>query len=331
MTRMSGTTAWSTVLTVCLIVGTTLSADDAPPAAESTSAEAATAAADRDGETAAPAADGESQDDASPEYRLRYRVAVDEVLRYRSVKVGELSYSVGQQTKTDVERVEQIRRFEVRSVEDDGSADLVMQFESVEMSLQVNGGAPLVYRSTMDAAAVPSYFAGLDARLRGSAPRFRVTPRGAPVDEEQKIIVPPKEVENPPETRLMLPLPEELVKVGDAWKYFSKVNVRISEDFKRDVPMMTTCRLESVEDGIARIRFSTSPSIKLKSIVARAQLVSAMPHGYCLLDLEAGRIIRRVSRNNSDVHGVHGPQSLLTYSAEVVEELLPNDTQLSQR
>lgn len=329
MTRMSEITVWSTLLTVCLALLTTTAADEAAPPADA---------------LAPPEeASAEKTADESPEYLLRYHVTADEILRYRSVKVGELNYTVGETTKSDVERVRQVRRFEVKSVDDNGCADLVMQFESVEMSLQVNGGTPMVYRSSMDSAEVPQYFAGLDARLRGSAPRFHVTPVGAPLDENRHIIIPEqdnrkqgdkekdKKNDNLPETRLMLPLPEKPVRVGDSWKYFSKVKVRVSEDFKREVPMLTSCRLESVEDGIARIRYSTSPAVRLTSVAAKAQLVSAMPKGYCLLDLEAGRIIKRVSRNNSNVHGVHGQQSVLTYSAEVVEELLPRKTQLSQR
>ncbi len=254
------------------------------------------------------------------EYLLRYRFLEGEVIRYRSEKFGELCFTGAGARKSDLEHVEQVRRFEVSGIDATGKADLVMQFEQIEMSRQVNDDPPVVFRSTMKPSEIPKMFARVADRLRREAPKFSVMPTGMPTNKNEEIKLPEKA--DDPETRLMPPLPEAPVQTGDSWTYITPVKVRIAKDFTREIQLLTTYRLESVENGIARIKFSTSPVRRLKSIVAKAQLVSARPRGYFLMDIKAGRLIKRVTRNDNSVHGVQGPQSLVTYSSEMIEELL---------
>ena len=259
-------------------------------------------------------------ENGADEYLLRYRFLEGEIIRYRSQKVGELCLTVAGASKSDVERVEQVRRFLVTHIDESGLSDLVMQFEKIEMSRQVNDDPPIVFRSTMKPSEVPPMFARFADRLRRGAPQFAVMPTGTPTNESDEIRLPEKT--DAPETRLMPPLPEAPVQIGESWSYITPVKVRMAEEITRKIRLLTTCRLESVENGIARIKFSTSPERRLKSVLARSQLVSARPQGYFLMDIETGRINKRVIRNRNSVHGVRGPQSLVTYSSESVEELL---------
>lgn len=267
--------------------------------------------------------------DEGPEYTLRYQVKPGQVMRYQTEKVGELRASVGENTTSNVERVIQVRRFEVKDVDDFDRASLVMQYERVEMSVQANNGPPIVYRSSMKPSQVPRYFVHVADGLKGIAPRFVTTPVGAPLDGNDEII-PPKEGQAV-ETRFMMPLPELPVRVGDSWRYFGNVRVRVSTKISRNVRLLTTCRLASVEDGVAKVTFATSVVARLRSNSVKSQLISALPKGYCLLDIETGQVTKRVVRNNNSVHGFKGGQSLLSYSAEVIETLLPAEAKLSQR
>lgn len=301
------------------------------PAALADDSTQVAAAADDQTASAVPAEQetGQASSDEEPKYRLRYQVKPGQVIRYQSERVGELRTSVGPNTTSNVERVIQVRRFEVKDVDDFDRASLVMQYERVEMSVQANDGPPITYRSSMKPSQVPRYFARVADRLKGSAPRFIVTPVGAPLDGNDEIIMPREG--QAVETRLMMPLPEHPVRVGDSWRYFGNVKVRVSAEIKRNVRLLTTCRLESVDDGVAKISFATSAVAHLKSNTVRSQLVSALPKGYCLLDINTGQVTKRVVRNNNSVHGFKGRQSLLTYSAEAIETLLPEEANVSQR
>jgi hypothetical protein len=271
----------------------------------------------------------DSSDVDNREFVLRHQFRNGDSIRYRSEKIERLSITVGEQSKTDVTRTEQVRQFDVSNLDESGRADLLMQFESVELSRQVNDDAPVVYRSSMKPDEVPRMFAVFAKRLQGKAPRFTVVPTGTPLNDGGEVIV--SKDKDSTEAWLMMPLPENAVKIGDAWKHFSSVKVRIAKDVMREIRMLTTYRLDSVDDGIARIKFTTSPTIRLKSTSVQALLIAAVPRGYCLLDIEAGRIVKRVARNNRSVYGLKGPGSLLTYSAEAIEDLLPEDASVSQR
>ena len=293
-----------------------------------------------------PILNGSSTDDSEPvvsddidsvnsldvdtrEFVLRHQFRKGESFRYRSEKLERLSITVGKQSKTDVTRTQQVRQFAVSNLDESGQADLLMQFESVELSRQVNDDAPVVYRSSMKPDEVPRMFAVFAKRLKGKAPKFTAVPTGVPLNDLGEVVV--SKDKDSTEAWLVIPLPEKAVRIGESWKRFSSVKVRIAKDVMREIRMLTTYRLDSVNDGIAKIKFTTSPTIRLKSTAVQALLIAAVPRGYCLLDIEAGRIVQRVARNNRSVHGLKGPGSLLTYSAEAIENLLPEDSSVSQR
>ena len=308
-----------------------------------TGQETAGAAADSAADTAnnpAAAASPDPDADSGSEtetYLLRYKYREGEVIRYRSESIEEQCFTLAGQSKTDRTQVQQVRRFQVSGLDESGRASLVMQFESVEMSKQVDDQEPIVFRSNMKPAEVPPMYAAFADRLRTGAPRFIVAPTGTPTNDADEIIVQSDAGEDngdradQPDTRLRPPLPQDPVAVGDSWKYISRVQVRVTKDITREIGLLTTCRLEAVDKGIARIKFTTSPTIRIKSIAARSQLASAQPRGYCLLDIEAGRVTKRVTRNSNTVHGVRGPQSLLTYSSETIEELLTDGARVTRR
>jgi hypothetical protein len=269
------------------------------------------------------------ESDASTEkYSLRYRFRKGDVIRYETTRVGELRIAVGTQSKSDVSRVKQVRRFEVKSVDESGAADLLMRFEFVEMSLQTNDGEPIVFRSNMSPEEIPRCFARVASKLTDAAPHFTVLPTGAPLNDDGELLRPKEEEQ---ETRLMLPLPVEPVAIGETWKYYNTVKVRLSEDVNRGIRLLTSCRLRSVKDGVARISFQTSSVSHVKTPAVKALLIEAFPKGHVMFDLEAGRIVRRVIRNDNSVYGVHGPGSVLTTSAESIEALLPAAAMVSER
>jgi len=266
--------------------------------------------------------------ESTVKHTLRYRFREGDVIRYETTRVGELKMAIGEQTKSDISRVKQIRRFEVGGVDESGAADLLMRFEFVEMSLQTNDGEPIVFRSTMSPEEIPRRFARVALKLTDAAPHFSVLPTGAPLNDDAELVR-PKEAQQ--ETRLMLPLPVEPVAEGESWKYYNTVKVRLSEDVNRGIRLLTSCRLKSVEDGVARISFQTSSVSHVKTPAVKALLIEAFPKGHVMFDMDAGRIVSRVIRNDNSVFGVYGKGSVLTTSAESIETLLPPEAVVSGR
>ncbi len=288
---------------------------------------------DLEGQEPPPAPDPDGQQRT---WLLRYRFQTGQSLRYESTKTRTLTTVRGGRTQTDITRVRQIRRFDVVRVDPAGSAELDMRFESVNMSLQTADRPPQIFDSTTPLEQVPPCFRPIAAQLRDMRPVFVVHPTGAPISESGDLIGPSEsETQDgdrlPPETRLMLPLPEHAVAIGDTWKYYNTVRVRVGkdpdreEDIFRRIRLVTICRLWQVTDGVAEIRFQTTAVSRVRLPSVQALLIEALPKGHVLLDLNSGRMTERFVRHDRTVFGAWGPQTLLTSTAKMVETLLPDE------
>ena len=124
-----------------------------------------------------------------------------------------------------------------------------------------------------------------------------------------------------PGSFLML-LPETPVSAGGTWKEEFLVQVRGGQDLQLPVQILRTYRLESVENGIAKVTFRSSVRTPLRGTVVRSQLIQATPSGSFLLDLKRGLMVRREFRWNETVIGALGPESILASHGNQTDELL---------
>jgi len=311
----------------------TVPGDDAAslpvPAEARTVSETSDVAVSPTGRIDTSASQGDSKRDGERHEKsvlLRYQFRNGDVLRYRMTQVGTMKADREEASERNVTHVDQLRRFDVRSVDDSGQARIVMRFERVEMSVARNNEEPVIFHSKMPLEDVPRLFQTSARRLRQQAPVFVALPTGRPVNEKGEEIGAEED-----EIHLMTTLPEDAVAPGDSWKFYSVVKVRVTEEVQREIRLLTSYRMESFEDGIAKITFATSPALRLRSPAVRAQLIEATPKGYFLFDVEAGRLIKRVSRNDQSVYNAMGPNTVLTCSKETIEELQPEEDSVSRR
>jgi hypothetical protein len=124
-----------------------------------------------------------------------------------------------------------------------------------------------------------------------------------------------------PGSFLML-LPDAPISIGGTWKEEFQVQVRGGESLQLPVQILRTYRLESVEDGIARVTFRSSVRTPLRGTVIRSQLIQATPSGSFLLDINRGRMLQREFRWNETVIGALGPESILSSHGTQTDELL---------
>ena len=269
---------------------------------------------------------------------LRYQFQPGEVLRYRMTQIGKLRAEVEDTAEENVTQVDQLRHFEVRSVDENEKASIVMRFESVEMSVARNDGPPVIFHSGMAPDEVPRLFQATAYRLREKAPDFVVLPTGRPADADGQEILrfsdrECEDIERQEQAKvhLMMPLPVAKVRPGDSWKFYRVVKVRVTKEIQREIRLLTSWHLESVVNGIAKITFATSPAAKVRTPSVWAQLIEATPKGHVLFDVEGGRLLRRVSRNDRSVYNALGRNTVLTTSRETIEQLLPQKKQVTKR
>lgn len=278
-------------------------------------------------------------------WSLKYQFHQGQQLRYQSRQQMTLEAQVGENHRLDVSQVRQVRRYTVTDTTGD-LTKLSMQFEDVWMQRQVDQEPAVEFRSSMKAGEVPEVFKNVAHSLRGAAPVFRVTGTGrsiAPaVDtaKDSKTLTSPvdpatesadasapaaaatsRNTASDPGSFLML-LPDAPIAIGGTWKEEFRVQVRGGENLQLPVQILRTYRLESIENGIAKVTFRSSVRTPLQGTVIRSQLIQATPSGSFLLDISRGLMLQREFRWNETVIGALGPESILSSHGTQTDELL---------
>ncbi len=120
----------------------------------------------------------------------------------------------------------------------------------------------------------------------------------------------------------LMPLPEKPIAAGDTWRELIPVNVRVTEEISRQINILRTFRLESVEDNIATISFRSSVEAAVKSPTMRSQLIKATPKGTLTFDIVRGVMIKRELRYDETVLNAIGADSVVLCHGKSTEDLL---------
>ena len=300
----------------------------------------------------------------TPTWTLRYKFVPDQKLRYRNTEDATLDATQGEIRKVDVTSIEQRRVFTVSSVDAAGAARLAMQYEFVRMQSQTNEFEPVVFDTTMKPDEIPPAFRNTARQLKGSAPRFWISSLGGALKEtsspdghepaeravaragnvtvgnkesepatgnvQQAVATSPtKKAEAADASNavtFLMPLPEHQVAIGDTWREIIPVSVRVTEEISRQINILRTFRLESVENGVAKISFRSSIEAAVKSPTMRSQLIKATPKGTLTLDIERGVMVKREVRYDESVLNALGPDSVVLCHGKGTEELLDEAT-----
>ncbi len=304
---------------------------------------------------------------AAPEaqtWLFRYKFNEGQKLRYQTTQDMTLKATRGEARRIDLSELKQRRLFTVLSIEENGTARIAMQFESVWMRSKIDDNEAVEFNSSMKPAAVPAAFRQVAHELKGSAPRYWLSTTGIsmyPVAKNSQDSNPPTKVDQASETVInlvegetpdnkiqlvaksdhaqtqqeqknladpgsfLMTLPDGEIKVGDTWKETINIPVRLQTEVNIQVPILRTFRLESVENGIAKITFRCSAQSQVRNATVASQLIQATPRGTITFDIDRGLMLRREMRYDESVFGALGAESLLTSVGKNIEEYIEAD------
>ncbi|MCA9061784.1 MAG: hypothetical protein KDA96_01915 [Planctomycetaceae bacterium] len=263
-------------------------------------------------------------------YQLRYVFEPGQKLRYQSYQTITQEAHVGSDSKVDVSKVDQRRVYTVQEKQNDGTAVIRMQFAHIRMQLQTDDKEPVIFDSSMADADVPKLYQSMAHRLKGLSPSFYLLPDGRavhpPLREGEVLSREEEETRSHEAESFLPPLPDEQVAVGDTWKEQKTVTVRVDKEIKRDVRILQTFRLESVEGEIATITSHASIMSRLRSPVVMAQLMQVTPKGTYRLNMSDGTLVSQTLRYSETVLGPLGPSSAINTYGSFTMELLKEES-----
>ncbi|MCE9631330.1 MAG: hypothetical protein K8S94_11540 [Planctomycetia bacterium] len=118
---------------------------------------------------------------------------------------------------------------------------------------------------------------------------------------------------------VVVPLPEEPVRVGAEWTVPQEVVVEVPNGPRKAVRTRLRYRLDSIKDGIATISVDTTVLTPIDDPRLEARLLERIWDGEIRFDIAQGRVVSRRTGIDRRVVGFGGPQSSVRYKASLEE------------
>lgn len=262
---------------------------------------------------------------ATQEYKLRYRFAPGEVVRWKVIHLVTVETKIQGVTQTAKTRSVSTKAWKILDADLDGKIRLQHLVESVDMWQGVSGRSDVRYNSASDENPPEEY-----AHVKKSigVPLATVT-----IDLAGRVLERKNELPqfNPGLGELTVPLPEGPVKIGSQWEVPEELNLRLQEGQVKKVKTRQLYTLEAVETGVATIKVETQVLTPVDDPKVKVMLIQRLTSGTIKFDLDAGRIMTKQMDLDELVLGFKGNDSSMAYRARFTEELLKEDPETARK
>ncbi|HVW00840.1 MAG TPA: DUF6263 family protein [Planctomycetaceae bacterium] len=310
---------WASVLAVAVSLGgylAPLRAEDAKPA-----------------EAAAEKAPEKSDSDAPPaKYRLAYKFRDDESVFYE-VNTDMVVVTRYMEDKEEARNKTEARKhYRVAKVHPDGSADLELFIDWVRMSAKLGPNDSGVEFDSAKPETHRAKFGHIINAIGKPQALMQFSPKGNLLKihhaaENTAIGEIPKaqagQVSGEAHQTFLVILPEKEIAIGETWKDRFTVQVTVEKNFFKPIKLMHLYKLESVEDGIAKISMSTSIIDIVNEPAISAQLIQREIKGVIEFDIEKGLIVSRHTSCDKEVVAPFGANTAMQAAHTHVERLAP--------
>lgn len=235
-------------------------------------------------------------------------------LRYQFVPDAALHYTVGNESKIDVqvgttaERVahssESGRVLRTVAVHPDGSADLEVVIEYVNLS----AGEGISWDSRSGNPPPPE-FEGIDQTIGKPLMKVTVAPTGSVIAAESNGRPADKAQLQTAQFDLLPVLPADPVAIGGTWAEPFHVDILSAANLPKQISMQRAYTLRAITGGVAEIEVQVSVLTPLEDPLEEGQLIQRTSSGTVRIDVVQGRLLERVLELDNKVVGFKGPQT----------------------
>lgn len=262
----------------------------------------------------------DSRADSPPEskYLLRYRFKKNDILRWNVLQSLKI--------RTSVSGVEEVVETTSRStkvwtvihvdVDNKGTATFEYLVNDVNMrqfQTDQDGAKIAEYNSRKD-KNIPGAFINLDGTVGVPLAHISIDVLGKTTKKPLRIYSGSTSTEN----RIVIPLPNEPVAVGDSWSMAIPVEIGQQNGTVKKIHARQEFTLFDVHSGIAVIKFTTKILTPLTP-KEESQILDKFSSGKMELDLDAGHFIRQETTIDKRVIGFQGAGDNIHYLARLTE------------
>ena len=269
--------------------------------------------------------------DATPaRYRLAYKFRQEESVFYEVSTEMTVVTRYMEDKEEAHNKTEARKHFRVIKVHPDGSADLELVIDWVQMSAKMAADDPGV---EFDSAKPESHRKKFDHILKAigkpqAIMQFEPTGKCVKVHhEEQNAAISdlPKssQVSGDSHQTFLDILPDQDLAVGGTWFDRFELMVTVDKNLKKSIKLKRIYKLESVEDGIARISLSTVIISPVTEPSISAQLIQRETSGMIEFDIEKGVVLSRHTSCDKEVVAPFGAGTAMQAAHKHVERLAP--------
>lgn len=266
--------------------------------------------------------DSASDDSA---YLLRYKLQPDEKLHYEVTHTAKTKTQInGDEETSDMNTISH-RHWAVKDAQSD-SMTFGHVLDSVSMTQSTND-APATRWDSSTSSTPPDVFAPVAKKIGQEISTITINARGQQLDRE--------EAEGSPSAdlgmgSLTLAFPETPLKIGDSWSVPRQIRVRENEE-QKVIKIRELYTLIKVRTGVATLTVRSEPLTPINSQSVAAQVVQQMSNGEIRFDIDAGRMLEKRLDWDENVVSFRGPNSEMSYRAQLTENLVPSETIRSAR
>ncbi len=252
----------------------------------------------------------------SQKYDLKYKFKPGEVLTTEVVHRASVRTTIQGTTQTAETQSKSIKSWKVEGVDETGAATFTHVVDDIEMWQRNSGRQEVRYNSQSDEAVPPGYE---EVAKSVGVPLSVVTmdPRGT--------ILSRKETRAQPmgvSTQMTMPLADHPIAIGESWSMPIDIDVTLTDGSMKKVKTRQKFTLESVEEGIAKVKVDSQVLTPIHDPSIEAQLVQRMSDGWVKFDIANGRVLSQQLDLDKHVIGFNGPTSSMHYVTRFTERLL---------
>jgi len=263
---------------------------------------------------------GESQQ-KSEKYLLRYIFKPGQTLKWDVVQRSRVRTSVSGTTQIAETVSRSVKVWTVKEITADGSVVFEHSVENVDMRQKLSGREEVRYNSRKD-KKVPLGFENVAKAVGVPLTIVTMDDRGKILDRIQTAA----NMGTNEEGTMTIPLPEELIAVGQTWSFPHEISVPLESGGVKVVKTLQKFTLKGVSTGVATIDVETQILTPIHDPAIEAKMIQRAASGVVRFDVDAGCVLSQRVDLDKRVVGFRGGASSIHYLTRFTENLIDENT-----